>query len=108
MNRHSILLGAVCGALLVFTTATAYAQPRDPAEAAAEAAAHKTAPATAVTPATNFQAPASTSLCFTCGGDWPVYAGTIPTPSAANERTGGCFGGFTTGLNDHFPFLCAR
>ena len=90
---------------------SAYAQPqRDPAEAAAEVQAHKTAPApAAVTPlVANAQTAVGANLCFTCGGDWPVFAGTIPTPSAANERGSGCFGGFSTAANDHFPFLCSR
>jgi hypothetical protein len=108
MNRHLKTLAPVFGTLFILAAAMpAYAQPqRDPGEVAAEAATHKPAPN--VTPAftTNFQAPASMSLCFTCGGDWPVYAGTVPTPSAASERLGGCSGGFTTIA--HIPYLCAR
>jgi hypothetical protein len=116
MNRHFNTLAPVFGTLLIFATAMpAYAQPqRDPAEVAAEAEANKTAPAPAAVPAVglpnciNCQAPVATSLCFTCGGDWPVFAGTIPTPSAANERGSGCLGGFSRVRNDHAPFLCSR
>jgi hypothetical protein len=112
MNNHASLFGLACGVLLVLTTATsAYAQQqpqssRD-AEAAAMAATHKMAPA--VTPlVTNAQTAVGANLCFTCGGDWPVFAGFITTPSAADERGSGCTGGFGTTANDHEPFLCSR
>jgi hypothetical protein len=105
MKRHRNTLVPVLGTLLVLISAmSAYAQqPLDPAHARALAATHKAAP-----PVTQQAAPGAASLCFTCGGDWPVFSGWIPTPSAADERQGGCSGGFTTALNDHVPFLCSR
>jgi hypothetical protein len=69
---------------------------------------HKAIPTTQLPQVTNPQTAVSTNLCFTCGGDWPIFAGEIPTPSAADERGSGCSGGFSTTSNDHFPFLCTR
>jgi len=53
----------------------------------------------------NNQAPVGCNLCFTCGGDWPVFAGAT-TFGAVSERGAGCFGGFVS-RNDN-PFLCCR
>jgi|GEM_PF-5184175 len=60
---------------------------------------------------TNTNAPAS--ICYTCGGYWPNYGGTIPTQSAATERNAQC-GTFNSGAefavdrNDTVPFLCTK
>ena len=64
----------------------------------------------AVTPSvTNPQTAVACNLCFTCGGDWPIFAGFQSNgTSPADERGGACGGGFTTSLNDHNPFLCCR
>jgi hypothetical protein len=109
MKCHLNTLVPVFGTLLVLTTAmSAYAQqPPEPAEARALAATHKPAPA--VTPlVVNPQTAVGTSLCFTCGGDWPIFSGYIPTTVAADERGAGCSGGFGISANDHFPYLCTR
>lgn len=92
------------------------AVPTDPGAAhdAAIAADGKSAPTTqelarataALT--VNQQVAASCSICYTCGGDWPIYAGTLPTTRAANERDSSCSGGFTTTRNDLIPYLCCR
>jgi hypothetical protein len=47
------------------------------------------------------------SVCFTCGGAWPVYGGTLPTASGASERGGSCSGSIVAST-DRFPFLCGR
>jgi hypothetical protein len=92
------------------------AAPTDPGAAhdAAIAAAGKSAPtaqelafATAAL-TVNQQVAASCSICYTCGGDWPIYAGTLPTARAATERDSSCSGGLTTNRNDTIPFLCCR
>jgi hypothetical protein len=105
---------AVFGTLLVLTTAMAapnqdpaYA-PEDPAQTAARAATHKPAPQPALEATINFQAPSSASICYTCGGDWPIYSGTIPTPSDASERGSGCANPISTSLHDRTPYLCTR
>jgi len=61
-----------------------------------------------ITQFANVQVPAETSICYTCGGDWPVYSGTLPTASAAAERGGACGGSFGYSMNDHSPYLCSR
>jgi len=48
------------------------------------------------------------SLCWTCGGAFPIYAGIIPTASAASERGPNCADPIDTSLNDHFPRLCTK
>ncbi len=48
------------------------------------------------------------ALCFTCGGNWPIFAGVIPTPSAASEYGSGCSGSISTSANDRTPFLCTK
>ena len=56
---------------------------------------------------------ASSSLCYTCGGKWPKFGGSIPSASAATERNKGC-GTFSSGvefstqLNDTTPYLCTK
>ena len=47
------------------------------------------------------------SVCFTCGGGWPVYGGTLPTASGASERGSSCSGSISSST-DKFPFLCGR
>jgi hypothetical protein len=56
----------------------------------------------------NNQTAVMCNVCFTCGGDWPIYAGTLPTASAANERGSSCSGDFSMAFNDTLPFLCCR
>jgi hypothetical protein len=97
-------------ALLVAAAMAAHAQVPTSDEIRARLLAGKAGPATVVPACLNVpcQAPASMSLCFTCGGDWPIFAGAFTTPVAASERGAACFGGFSTLRNDHRPFLCAR
>lgn len=56
---------------------------------------------------------APSSICYTCGGNWPNFGGTIPTASAATERNGSCAGfpsgaEFSTERNDTIPYLCTK
>ncbi len=112
MNTSNIPFTAMGAALVLAIAGSAYAaESNDPAQAAAISAAHKPTqphPALAAPLVTTPQTAVQANICFTCGGDWPIYAGTIPTASAANERGAGCAGSFSTTLNDHFPFLCTR
>ena len=65
---------------------------------------------TSATPAAvNNQTAVACNVCFTCGGDWPVFAGAWSSANfAATERGSGCFGPLGTSLNDRSPFLCCR
>ena len=49
------------------------------------------------------------SLCFTCGGDWPIFSGVIPTRTGAMpwERGPGCSGSLTAS-SDSGPYLCCK
>jgi hypothetical protein len=50
----------------------------------------------------------SAALCYTCGGNFPIYAGTIPTSSAASEYGSSCGGSISTANNDTSPYLCTK
>jgi hypothetical protein len=52
------------------------------------------------------------ALCYTCGGSWPIYSGTIgkltPAPSyTPMEFDSGCSGSLQYRGDDH-PYLCCR
>jgi hypothetical protein len=64
--------------------------------------------ATATTRAINNQTAVGCNVCFTCGGDWPVFAGQIVSVgNFPTERGGGCSGPLI-GRSDGSPFLCCR
>lgn len=45
-------------------------------------------------------------LCFTCGGDWPIFSGAWNVSNGATtERTSGCQGALIS-RTDFSPFLC--
>ena len=47
------------------------------------------------------------SICYSCGGGWPIYGGALPTPSGAYERGSGCSGSISSST-DRLPYLCGR
>jgi hypothetical protein len=48
------------------------------------------------------------SICYTCGGAWPVFGGIVyPGNGHAYERPGACGGALTYSV-DGSPFLCSR
>jgi hypothetical protein len=49
------------------------------------------------------------SLCYTCGGSWPVFSGAIPTRLNAQpwERGSACSGNLAP-VADTAPYLCCR
>ena len=116
-------------AMWVLTTATStYAQNApatgqssvttrtiDPAEAQARAASGKFISdndATGLIPApvANPQTAVACNTCFTCGGDWPIFAGAVHAVNTGNltfERGSGCSGALNP-ANDQNPFLCCR
>lgn len=49
------------------------------------------------------------SVCYTCGGSWPVFSGMIHSAgSTAWERAGGCAGALVNGAADASPYICSR
>jgi hypothetical protein len=84
----------------------------DPAEAEARNASGKFIPEVEplVAPAANPQTAVACNMCFTCGGDWPIFAGAVHavnTGSLTSERGAGCSGAIHAS-NDQNPFLCCR
>ncbi len=59
--------------------------------------------------AVNLQAATDCNLCFTCGGDWPIFAGSFNSSGTNNvtERGGSCSGALST-RTDSRPFLCCK
>ena len=58
--------------------------------------------------AINNQTAVACNVCFTCGGDWPVFAGQIVSVgNLPTERGSGCSGPLQR-RSDGSPFLCCR
>jgi hypothetical protein len=56
----------------------------------------------------NRQTSVDCNICFTCGGDWPIFAGMIrSSPANPTERGGSCSGSLIT-RTDSSPFLCCK
>ena len=91
-------------ALALFIPATSHAAS---AEAQAAASSGKRVTASAVR-AINNQTAVACNICFTCGGDWPVFAGQIVSVgNLPTERGSGCSGPLQR-RSDGSPFLCCR
>jgi hypothetical protein len=63
--------------------------------------------------ALNKQTAVACQFCFTCGGDWPVFAGyqhSSPDPGGHVQRGPACSGPLTVqpAAQDLFPFLCCK
>ena len=57
---------------------------------------------------TNVQTATSCNFCYTCGGDWPIFAGSIRSyGDTPYERGSGCSGPLTS-TTDYSPYLCCR
>ena len=111
MDRKLVLAVLVSGLAVVAGTKVQAQAPSWSLGGAQGASAKPFAPSTvhsSVAPFVNAQVPAASAICYTCGSDWPVYAGTIPTASAAYEYGPSCGGSLSTAYNDHIPYLCAR
>lgn len=67
----------------------------------------KTAPG--AIPAVAFSVSVDDTICFTCGGAWPNFSGSISTasPFSVTERGAGCAGA-PVAATDGSPFLCSR
>lgn len=63
--------------------------------------------------ALNKQTAVACQFCFTCGGDWPIFAGyerLSPDPGGHVQRGSACAGPLQvqSKAQDLFPFLCCR
>jgi len=92
-------------ALALVLPATAYGA--DTAERAAASRAGKTV-STAAPRAINNQTAVACNFCFTCGGDWTVFAGSIRSVGDTPIERGGSCSGPLIGRFDTSPFLCCR
>lgn len=127
------LLVALVGASVLTLSLSAYAQDPtqsassevstgsartlDPAEAAARTASGKPLVdieaiehGAVVNPVANAQTAVGCNVCFTCGGDWPVFTGAIHaqnTGTLTTERGSACSGALHAS-NDSNPFVCCR
>lgn len=119
MRRQLNALLTTASTVLFLTTATSaiaqdaqQARTIDSAEAAAMTATgkHAPAPATFAPALANPQTAVLAQMCFTCGGDWPIFAGAVHavnTGTVTFERGSACSGGLVA-TNDTNPFLCTR
>lgn len=54
------------------------------------------------------------SICFTCGGDYPIFSGALGDPNGlpgtfpATERGSGCADPLAFNPNEFEPFLCCK
>jgi hypothetical protein len=121
-NRVITLAVALLSLLLLTTVTSAYAQESDGAQQAKKISADEVAARQAsgklipdvdrseVAPVANVQTSVACNTCFTCGGDWPIFAGAVHavnTGSLTFERGSGCSGAIAA-ANDSNPFLCCK
>jgi hypothetical protein len=97
-----VLVSALGLALLVPSAS----QAADAAEAAAAVRSGKVA--TSARRAVNNQTAVSCNICFTCGGDWPVFAGSIVSVGNTPTERGPSCSGPLQSRSDGSPFLCCR
>jgi hypothetical protein len=127
MKYRAFSLAVALATLIFLTTLTpAYAQDSSgavaqqagaqgvhPDELAARSASGKPLADTdrlGLPPQINRQTAVACNTCFTCGGDWPIFAGAthaVNTGSLTFERGAGCSGALLS-ANDQNPFLCCR
>ena len=53
------------------------------------------------------RSPSACSLCYTCGGRWPIYSGDLPIAGGATERGSKCAGDLKESDDDD-PYLCCN
>ena len=98
MKKRLIVIFSVLG-LMVFSALAMHAQT-------AQTIGGKQVTVTAA--AINNQTAVACNWCFTCGGDWPVFAGSIRSQGDRPvERGSGCSGSLRV-IADASPFLCCR
>src|SRR5688572_30404085 len=97
-----------CASALSLAILAISAAAADRAEHAAAEQAGKSVERTSEPRAANDQTAVACNLCFTCGGDWPVFAGSFTTASAQTTERGGSCNGALISRPDSNPFLCCR
>ena len=108
MYRRIGLFVMILASAIVLNAGLAKAQSAAPGTADVGVTLSKPMPALSPAAANN-QTAVACNVCFTCGGDWPVFAGAWNSPNfAATERGSACSGALGTALNDRSPFLCCR
>ena len=65
-------------------------------------------PITVTPQAINNQTAVGCNICFTCGGDWPVFSGSIRSQGDLPTERGSACSGVLTSRSDSSPFLCCR
>lgn len=105
--KHRVILACALLSLLVLA---AWAVQVQPTSAQVQTSSITIAgKSVTVTPAAvNNQTAVACNICFTCGGDWPVFAGMIrSSPNTPTERGSACAGSLIS-RTDASPFLCCR
>ncbi len=113
-----LIAGFVVPTSLVLINAQAQAKSGAPTAIKAQTTAPAEIPERAATPGLESGAQSSgipgaidaSSLCYTCGGDWPVFAGQVVGSGQAFERGGACSGNLVSGggFSDTAPYLCSK
>ena len=122
--KYRALSLAIALATLIFLTAAgpAYAQNSNrpaqagvlPDELAARSASGKPLAdadrAEVLGPVVNTQTSVACNTCFTCGGDWPIFAGAVHAvnPGSLTFERGSSCSGALHAANDSNRFLCSR
>jgi hypothetical protein len=95
-------------AAIALTAAFSLPAAEQSAQTVRDTGSNKQQPVTAQ--AINNQTAVACNLCFTCGGDWPVFAGSFTPGGTSNqvtERGAACSGASIT-RSDSRPFMCCR
>ena len=105
MNKSMLVCASAAIALCCALGAQAQTQK---ATAATVNASGSSKPLPTTSQAINNQTAVACNYCFTCGGDWPVFAGAMtPVGNNPTERGSGCSGSLIV-RSDSRPFLCCR
>jgi hypothetical protein len=119
--KRSLVCAVFVSALVVLTAVTGWAQnvsggrqiPKQDLPPASLQALTPQQQADLAELALNKQTAVACQFCFTCGGDWPVFAGfenSSPDPGGHFQRGPACAGPLQVQPRgqDLFPFLCCR
>jgi hypothetical protein len=96
-----LILSSIAGFILATAWTVQAAQPQAQVQVNG-----KQQPITAQ--AINNQAAVSCNICFTCGGDWPVFSGSIRSVGDFPTERGSSCSGALQGRTDSSPFLCCN
>jgi hypothetical protein len=110
--KRSLLLGFSIAGLALATALSAFAVNTAQAQEASSAAAQPVKDTGKFQPeppqADTDQAPVSCNFCYSCGGNWPVFAGSFRSVGdLPKERDSACAGALEY-RSDSSPYLCCR